>query len=130
MSKIDLELCYMTGTEALAALREKKLSPVELMKAVVARCEAVNPKVNAITYEFFDRALKQARQAESKYTKKSARPRPRSIACFAPAPSCTRARRRRNSPIPVTRIVRYGVRRAIRGISITCRAALRAVRVP
>ena len=76
MSKIDLELCYMTGTEALAAFKEKKLSPVELMKAIIARCEAVNPKVNAITYDFFDRALKQARQAESKYTKKSARPRP------------------------------------------------------
>jgi Asp-tRNA(Asn)/Glu-tRNA(Gln) amidotransferase A subunit family amidase len=76
MAKVDLELCYMTGTEALAAFRAKTISPVELMKAVVARCEEVNPKVNAITYEFFDRALKQARQAELKYIRKSGRPRP------------------------------------------------------
>ncbi len=71
----DLDLCYLTGSEALAAFKARKLSPVELMKATIARCEAVNPKVNAITYEFFERALKAARQAESKFMKKSGRPR-------------------------------------------------------
>ena len=45
------------------------------MRAIIARCEAVNPKVNATTYTFFERALKAARQAEVKYNKKSGRPR-------------------------------------------------------
>ena len=79
MAAYDLALCYMTGTEAIAAFKSKKLSPVELMKAVIARCEAVNPKLNAITYDFYDRALAQARQAEKQYMKKGAGPRPRPL---------------------------------------------------
>ena len=51
MTSVDLELCYMTGTEAIAKFKARKLSPVELMKAVIARCESVNPKLNAITYD-------------------------------------------------------------------------------
>ena len=50
MSDADLALCYMTATEAIAAFKQRKLSPVDLMKAVIARTEAVNPKVNAIAY--------------------------------------------------------------------------------
>ena len=65
----NLDLCFMTGKEAMESFRKKKLSPVELMKAAIARCEAVNPKLNAITYSFFDRALKQAKEAESLYVK-------------------------------------------------------------
>jgi Asp-tRNA(Asn)/Glu-tRNA(Gln) amidotransferase A subunit family amidase len=45
----DLDLCYMPATEALALFRARKLSPVELMKAVIARVETVNKKVNAFT---------------------------------------------------------------------------------
>lgn len=61
------ELCYMTATEAIANFRTKKLSPVELVKAVIARAESVNPRLNALTYTFWDRALDQARTAEAKY---------------------------------------------------------------
>ena len=61
------ELCYMTATEAIERFRAKTLSPVELMSAVIARSEAVNPKVNAYTYTFYDRALEQARAAERAY---------------------------------------------------------------
>ena len=46
------------------------------MKAMVVRCEAVNPKVNAITYSFYERALDQARDAEAKYMKTDGRLRP------------------------------------------------------
>jgi amidase len=49
MAAADLELCYMTATEAIAKFEAKKVSPVELMKAVIAHREAVNPKLNAIT---------------------------------------------------------------------------------
>ena len=63
----DLDLCFITGTEAVQAFKARKLSPVELMKAIVARCEDVNPKLNAITYRFFERALAQAKDAEKHY---------------------------------------------------------------
>ena len=65
----DKDLCYLTATEAIAKFKRKTLSPVELMKAVIARCEAVNPTVNALTYTFFDRALAQARAAERRYAR-------------------------------------------------------------
>ena len=63
------ELHYLTASEALTLFRNKKLSPVELMEAVIARCEQVNPQLNAITYSFYDRALDQAKKAETKYLK-------------------------------------------------------------
>jgi amidase len=75
MTVADLELCYMTGTEALAKFKAKQLSPVELMQAMIARHEAVNPKLNATTYTFFERALEQAKLAEARYSKTDGRPR-------------------------------------------------------
>lgn len=65
----DLDLCYLTATEALARFRAKKLSPVELMRAVIARAEATKKKINAFTYTYFDEALDAARKAEAKYAK-------------------------------------------------------------
>lgn len=65
----DSDLCFMTASEAISAFKAKTLSPVEYMQAVIERCEAVNPKVNAFTYTFFDRALEQAREAETRYAK-------------------------------------------------------------
>jgi Asp-tRNA(Asn)/Glu-tRNA(Gln) amidotransferase A subunit family amidase len=67
------ELCYLTAGEALARFRAKTLSPVELMDAVVARCEAINPKLNAFTYTFFERARDEARAAEARYGRGEAR---------------------------------------------------------
>jgi amidase len=69
----DLDLCYMPATEALALFRARKLSPVELMKAVIARAETVNRKVNAFTFTYFEEALAAARKAEAKYAKTGAR---------------------------------------------------------
>jgi aspartyl-tRNA(Asn)/glutamyl-tRNA(Gln) amidotransferase subunit A len=60
-------LCYLTATDAGRMFRSGDLSPVELMRAVIQRSEDVNPKVNAYTYTFFDRALEQARIAERKF---------------------------------------------------------------
>lgn len=69
------DLCYMTGEEALRRFRDHSLSPVELMRAVIDRCEKVNPGVNAITNRFYEQALAQAREAETRYTSgKPARP--------------------------------------------------------
>ena len=73
MVSADLDLCYMTATEAISKFKAKELSPVELMGAVIARCEEVNPKVNALTYTFFERALDQAKKAEARYMKTDGR---------------------------------------------------------
>jgi Asp-tRNA(Asn)/Glu-tRNA(Gln) amidotransferase A subunit family amidase len=69
----DLDLCYMTATEALARFRARKLSPVELMKALIARAEKVQPKLKPFTYMHFEEALDLAKKAEAKYMKPGAR---------------------------------------------------------
>jgi Asp-tRNA(Asn)/Glu-tRNA(Gln) amidotransferase A subunit family amidase len=71
----DLDLCYLPATEAIEAFKSRTLSPVELMEAVIARSEQVNPTLNAITYTYFDRALEQAREAERVYRDTNAAPR-------------------------------------------------------
>jgi Asp-tRNA(Asn)/Glu-tRNA(Gln) amidotransferase A subunit family amidase len=76
MSDLNLDLCYMTATEAIAAFKSRALSPVELLKAIIARCEQLQPKVNALTYTYFDRALEQAKAAEVRYARGREQPRP------------------------------------------------------
>lgn len=63
----DTDLVYMPATAALKLFAKKKLSPVELMQATIARAEAVQPKINAFTYTHFDEALALARKAEARY---------------------------------------------------------------
>jgi Asp-tRNA(Asn)/Glu-tRNA(Gln) amidotransferase A subunit family amidase len=46
----DAELCYLSAAEALRLFRKKKLSPVDLMEAVIRRAEAVQPKFNCFSY--------------------------------------------------------------------------------
>jgi len=65
----DLDLCYMPATEALSLFAKKKLSPVELMQAVIDRAEATKDAVNAFTYTHYDEALALAKKAEAKYAK-------------------------------------------------------------
>jgi Asp-tRNA(Asn)/Glu-tRNA(Gln) amidotransferase A subunit family amidase len=74
MASMELDLCYLTATEAIDQFKARKLSPVELMKALLARCEAVNPKLNVLTYIFPERALEQAKAAETRYMKGNTRP--------------------------------------------------------
>jgi len=70
------DLCYLGAAEALAAFKARKLSPVELMRAVIARAEVVEPRINAFTASFFEQALEQARKAEARYMKTDGRTRP------------------------------------------------------
>lgn len=69
MTSPDLDLCYMTASDAIAKFKARELSPLDLIDAVIARSEQVNPKVNAYTYTFFDRAREQAKAAEARYAK-------------------------------------------------------------
>ena len=41
------DLSYTPATELTALIRAKKLSPVELTRAVLARIDALNPTLNA-----------------------------------------------------------------------------------
>lgn len=51
--------------EARDLIARRKLSPVELAEACIARTEAVNPAVNAVVAADFDRMLDEARVAEA-----------------------------------------------------------------
>jgi aspartyl-tRNA(Asn)/glutamyl-tRNA(Gln) amidotransferase subunit A len=70
------DLCYLPATEALRRFRERSLSPVELMEAVIARAAAVEPTVNALCITYFDEALVAARAAEKSYMGRGETPRP------------------------------------------------------
>lgn len=71
---MNSDLCYLSAVEALALFRARKLSPVELMQALIDRAGQVEPALNAFSYRFFEDALKAARQAENRYIKDRAYP--------------------------------------------------------
>jgi len=58
----------MSATEARERFRERSLSPVELLDAVIARAEAVEPTVNALVHERYDEAREEAKAAERRFT--------------------------------------------------------------
>ena len=72
----DADLCYLPATDALARFRDRTLSPVELVRALIDRAERVGPAVNAFAHTHFERALAAARAAETIYASSGRRPRP------------------------------------------------------
>jgi aspartyl-tRNA(Asn)/glutamyl-tRNA(Gln) amidotransferase subunit A len=68
------ELAYMGAAEALAAFAARTLSPVELLDALIARAEAVEPAVNAFAETLFERARQEARESEARWAAGTARP--------------------------------------------------------
>ena len=72
----DKELCYLSATEALSQFKSHKLSPVELLDALIERHQIVEPKINAFSFVRFDIAREQAVAAEKIYMQPSATPRP------------------------------------------------------
>lgn len=65
----DADLCYLPATEVLQRFADKTLSPVELMKATIARAQAVEPKINAFTFTHYESALEQAKASEARWAK-------------------------------------------------------------
>ena len=61
----DEDLCYLSIAEAAAMIADRRLSPVELTQAVLARIDALNPRVNAYITVTADEALGEARDAEA-----------------------------------------------------------------
>src|SRR4051812_23203580 len=70
------ELCYLSATAAIAQFSAHTLSPVELVTALIERHARVNPAINAFTYILPERAMAQAKQAETVYMQPSGTPRP------------------------------------------------------
>ena len=61
-----MTLVEKSAVELRALIRSKELSPVELMDACIARIEALNPHINAVTATDFERARAAAKQAEAR----------------------------------------------------------------
>ncbi len=59
------DLCWLPATELTALIRAKKLSPVELAEAVLARIERINPKLNAFCTPAPEAARQAAKIAEA-----------------------------------------------------------------
>ncbi|KMK65203.1 amidase [Puniceibacterium sp. IMCC21224] len=59
----------LTALDALSLIRSRKLSPVELAQACIARTEAINPAVNAVIAWNPDQILTEARRAETVLTR-------------------------------------------------------------
>ena len=64
----DGEFESMTATQLAAAVRDRDVSPVELVDACIERIERRNPSLNAFVYRGFDEARERARAAEAAVT--------------------------------------------------------------
>lgn len=62
--RID-DVCFMSAVETAELVRHKKISPVEVVDALLVRIERVNPKVNAYCTLLADEARTNAREAEA-----------------------------------------------------------------
>lgn len=63
------ELLYLDAVEIGDKYRKKELSPKEVMQATIARSEAINPSINAISETFYDQALEQATKLEKAFAR-------------------------------------------------------------
>ena len=62
-----MDLHYISATEALKRFKDRSLSPVELIKAIIERAEKINPKINAHNFIFYEKAIEAARVSENKF---------------------------------------------------------------
>jgi hypothetical protein len=59
------DLCFMPATALSAAIRAKRVSPVELVNAVYARLHQINPRINAFCTLTEEQAHRAAKEAEA-----------------------------------------------------------------
>ena len=67
------DLCYLSATGALKLFKARKLSPRELLAALIKRAERVNPAINCFADRYFDEAMEHAKAAEARYMKRGAK---------------------------------------------------------
>ena len=68
------DLCFTPATELARLYRARKVSPLEVMQAVLARIDAVNPLVNAYVTVAREAALGAARKATPALRRRAALP--------------------------------------------------------
>src|SRR5712691_4046357 len=66
------ELCWMPASEMAGLIRRRKLSPVEVIDAVLDRIAKVDPRLNAFVTLTAERARREAKAAERALTRKGA----------------------------------------------------------
>jgi amidase len=66
------DLCFTPAADLAALIRRRKVSPLEVMRAVLARIEQVNPPLNAYCTVAAEQALAAARKATAAVGRKSA----------------------------------------------------------
>ena len=62
-----MDLHYISASETLKRFKDRSLSPVELIKAIIERAEKINPKINAHNFIFYEKAIEAARVSENKF---------------------------------------------------------------
>jgi amidase len=65
------DLCFLPATELARLYRTRKVSPLEVMQAVLARIDAVNPVVNAYVTVARESAMDAARRATRALSRKT-----------------------------------------------------------
>ena len=60
-----VNLCFLSAGEMAAAVKKKKISPVEVADAILDRIEKINPKVNAYCTVVPEMAREAAKKAEA-----------------------------------------------------------------
>ena len=70
----DRDLCFTPATELARLYRARKVSPLEVMQAVLARIDAVNPRVNAYVTLAREAALAAAKRATAALRRRAALP--------------------------------------------------------
>lgn len=60
----DESVCYLSATEMVKMIKTKKISPVEIVQALLERIERLNPKINAYCTILADLAQREAKRAE------------------------------------------------------------------
>jgi amidase len=70
----DRDLCFVPASELLRLYKTRKASPLEVMQAVFARIDAVNPTLNAYVTLARESALAAARKATAALRKQAALP--------------------------------------------------------
>lgn len=67
------DLCFTSATELASLIRRRKVSPLEVTRAVLERIERVNPRLNAYCTVAADQALAAARRATAALGRRGAR---------------------------------------------------------
>ncbi|MDX2342206.1 amidase, partial [Micrococcus sp. M4NT] len=63
---MSTDLCFLSAVELRERINGKKISPVEVTRAVLARAEALQPELNCFITLCGDEAMEEARAAERK----------------------------------------------------------------